>query len=366
MDNNTVNQLTDDGFSFAQPGSDITELALLSLKIALESYFFTYSSVKFTISQLENPVDLDQDQIDRLHNSKYRQLYAETIVHFQHFAELASKDLLRSEHALLIVEATNFPVILHKLLKGEEITPSEWENLKSVEFSETLDRIRKLNADARLPPTFSLFAQYDHSLKRLNNLRNRIWHRGTYVLRYKALDRFITGCILPFIVDVTNLPNYASRTNLWKYKALSCGIDPLTELIAHTQNGDYTLGKVAFLKELARAAYRNPIRPVPERGFGRSAIVEGNSLAKQRARKDAEAIARQGDAHALRPCPVCGVESLVLYSEVEIEGDSMAPEAIWSFTNAAVCTCCSFSVDNAIQNPRAYGFDIDDYWFIIE
>lgn len=365
MDNNTVNRLIADGFSFAQPGSDITELALLSLKIALESYFSTYSGVKFTISQLGNLVDLDQDQIDRLHNSQYRQLYAETIVHFQHFAELASKDLLRSEHALLSVEATNFPVTLHKLLKGEEIAPSDWENLKSVEFSETLDRIRKLNAAARLPPTFSLFAQYDHSLKSLNTLRNRIWHRGTYVLRYEALDRFITGCILPFVVDVTNLPNYTNKTNMWKYKVLSCGIDPLTELIAHTQNGDYTLGKVALLKELARAAYRNPIRPVPERGFGRSSVIEQNGLLQKQAEQTAQAVIQTGDAYDTRICPVCGLKSFLLYSDTEIEGDPMEPERIYSYTNAGTCLCCSFSIDNAIQNPRAYGFDIDDYWFII-
>ncbi len=365
MDNNTVNQFTTDGFSFAQPGSDITELALLSLKIALESYFSTYSSVKYSIAQIDNSVDLGQDQIDWLHNSQYRQLYAETIVHFQHFAELVCKDLLRGEHILLSVDASNRPVLFHKLLKGEEITSSDWEDLKSIEFSEALERIQRLNAARRLPSVLGFFTQYNHCLKSLNLLRNRIWHRGTYVLRYIALDRFITGCILPFVFDVMNLPNYVHKVSLWKYKTLSCGIDPLVDLVTDARSGSYNLGKAAFLKELARAAYHNPILFVPETGFGRSSLLQENARVQHQAEQAAKAAISNGNAYDIRICPVCGLHSLVLYSDTEIEGDPSEPNLIWSHTYAGECLCCSFSVNKSLQNPRNYGLDHDDYWFVI-
>ncbi|RRR68786.1 MAG: hypothetical protein EI684_17055 [Candidatus Viridilinea halotolerans] len=244
MDNSTVNSLMEKGFTFDGTENYTTELAFLSLDIGLQSFFATYQSMASSISSLADENDLDQEHRNQVYNRKYRQLYTETVIHLQHFAELVCKNFLRDIHPLLSVKIPSKDdknTIFDKLSKNEKVDEDsilpDWRSSDTIEFSETLNRLNKLNRDKILPPELDFIAQHQYCLTKLNWLRNRIWHQGTYVLQYQAFDKFIAGGVLPYTIRFS--------------------------------------------------------------------------------------------------------------------------------TNAAVCTCCSFSVDNSIQNPQTYGFDIDDYWFII-
>lgn len=94
-------------------------------------------------------------------------------------------------------------------------------------------------------------------LEKLNTLRNRIWYRDTFILRYDALDRFVYQYFLPVLNRILSLGRYSGQERLWKYPDLECGFDPLSFL--ENVRGSYSTGKFALVKEFARAAYCNPI-----------------------------------------------------------------------------------------------------------
>lgn len=363
MANKKIDELVKDGFSFAPLSANFTELAILSLRIALDAFSSTYRSVQGKIAFLEEGAS-DREAYEALHNLSYRQSYAECIVHFQHFAELVCKDFLRQVHPLLSIDATPKPAIYHKLLSGEKVNPEDWEGLKSIEFSEVLKRIQSLLTEGRLPVELNFLSNYIHPLSKLNELRNRIWHRGTYILHYQALDQFIIQYILPFVDSVTSLPEYKDKRRLWKYNNLHCNVDPISVLADSELKTVYDISKAAFVKELMRAAYKNPIKPVPQ-GFGKSSIVEGNLETRQRAEQLAKARERMGEVWTIRQCLVCGTNSLLLYSVTEMQGEGPEAESVIEFVAGVHCLCCSFSIDNELKNPREYGIATEDYWLII-
>lgn len=362
MSNNDVEKTVKDGFSFGFGRASITELALLSLRTALQAFSKTYQDMRWNLDLLKDPGDLEQKQIDSLYDMDYITNYTETIIHLQHFAELVCKDILRSIHPLLSIDASPKPSIYHKLLFGESVSQSDWEGLKSIEFSETLKRIKSLIAAGKLPKESNFIAEYDLVLGKLNELRNRTWHRGTYILRYQALDVFVVKYVLPFVVSVIALPQYENKDRLWIHKKLSCNINPITALLDSRLNANYDLGRVAFFKEMLRASYQNPLIPVPEKGFGRSSIIEHNTKTRQHTEELAKARYSLGDVHSIRKCPVCGVQALLLYITTEMEGDALEPERIWSSTSSVECLCCSFAIGNELKNPQEYGVNQDDYW----
>ena len=106
----------------------------------------------------------------------------------EHFTELFIKEALRKEHPLLANEASSKPVILYKLLKREPIEPSELEGINTIEFSDAFKRFIMLLDEGKIKDKKLRFVKnYKEPLERLNYLRNRMWHRGTFVLRYPAL-----------------------------------------------------------------------------------------------------------------------------------------------------------------------------------
>jgi hypothetical protein len=204
---------------------------------------------------------------------------------------------------------------------------------------------------------------YKEPLEKLNILRNRMWHRGTFILRYPALDEYIGKYILPFVNDIFMIPRYSRLSDLWKYHDLHCAIDPITEIINSLQNNTYNIGKMAFLKELGRAAYANPIH-------GRGLFKHFDESIKIGAKRIAQGEAKGSGVERIGICPVCGVESLVIYNETYTNADDLAegevleePYKVWRYTWQVKCMCCTFEIYcNDIDNPGAYGLPIEDYW----
>lgn len=83
----------------------ITRLALASLRLSIEAWLGTVGNVDYQLVAYERIKDFP----DYMHSWDYSVAQSEAVVHFQHFAELVCKDLLRSEHELLATVASEDP-----------------------------------------------------------------------------------------------------------------------------------------------------------------------------------------------------------------------------------------------------------------
>lgn len=359
----SISDLTKNGFSLLKRDRTVKDISLLSLRIGLKAYFSTYQAFKHQIAAFDKKYKIGLKEIDHCHNIQYCECYAEAIIHLQHFAELACKEILRAEHPLLAIDAANKPVILHKLLKGQSVNDAVYAQLKTLEFKNTLERLCELIKNKRIGRTnLGFILQSRAALDELNKLRNRIWHRGIYILRYPALDKFIGRHILPFVEKILKLPQYSGKENIWKYKQLNCSVDPLMSILAEFTKNKYNLSKVAFLKELGRAAFENPIRGVKVLGHY-------DNKMKVRARRSADIECEAANGSEVRKCPVCGVESLVVYDDIEpvdYNPKTGKAESVWRFTYQVRCTCCTFEIDFHLKKSSEYGLPIEDYWYSIK
>lgn len=364
---NDIEKLLENGFFINSDKPDIKDLALISLKVALNSYFSTYRSFEHRIRMLRDDYSATQEEINFAHSTAYFESSSECIIHFQHFAELTCKTFLRTEHPMLADNILKNPSILHSLINNNPLTDEEKSKLSSVEFSEALNRLNSLVSSKKIKDHSALdFIKKHHTaLISLNNLRNRIWHRGLYILEYRTLDKFIGSHILPFVVDVMAHPSYSDLDHRWKPKHLSCAIDPIMEIINHFANDRYNAGKVSLLKELGRAAYNNRLSPPIK---GSKGIYGFLDIVNNQTRSRAERIAA-GEAsrqyNKIDACPVCGVMSLVIEEETDHDEDPVTgePKDFWRFTHSVTCENCTFSIGDEIENASAYGFtSIKDFF----
>lgn len=352
-----INDIGNDGFSMENEQIGLKGLALLSLKISLKAYFSTYRDIEGTIRFFKMDYKNNPQIKDSIYYSSYCMSCAEAIVHLQHFVELVCKDILREDHRLLADVAINYPVIMHKLLHKESLNPEEEDEVKSIRYSETLKRLCKLIKEKRIKNTDLDFINNNKSfLEKLGKLRDQMWHRGRYVLHYPALDEFFCQYALPFVKKIMTLPNYVGGEGYWKYSNLVCGVDPIDIIIEEFKKDTFDLGKVAFYKELARAAYENPL--------GHADWDKDDK--KLQAERIAQVKYNCDNAAQIRICPICGVNSLLIYEDTEVNGDPNGEDdqEAWEGSYMVKCMSCSFEVARKdFKNPKDYGLDIDDLWY---
>ena len=73
-----LDRIAKDGFRIPDRGGRLIDSGLLSLKIALKSYFSTYQSMKYSLHVFKPNSDLEQDEIDFQHpNGLTREEYVE-------------------------------------------------------------------------------------------------------------------------------------------------------------------------------------------------------------------------------------------------------------------------------------------------
>ena len=361
-----VDDLVKDGFQLPDRNGKADDTAFLSLRIALKAYFSTYQAMKYRLHLFE-PGRHNQEAIDLSHSTAYCEACLETLIHFQHFFELICKQVLRAEHPLLSDlpdDAPTKPVILHKLLRGEQLSDDEKRGTKSIEAAEALRRLLLLIEAGRLSGPETAFWKPSKSvLEALNGLRNRQWHRGTYILRYPALDELVGGFLLPIVQDVVGLAQYTAMGNFWKHSPLACGSDPIGEIVLEWQTPAPRMGKVAWLKELGRAAYANPLPPrdVFESFMGSEIITRAVGAAR--------ALREEMHLAAINNCPVCGKDTLTVYDDVTLEGDVDGQgtfDKALRYTWQVECTCCTFSANHHLENPSMYGLALPEFWNVEE
>lgn len=357
-----IEDIVSDGFSINDLEKKISSFAFISLSTALKSYFSTYKSSNHFFHSVLNGDSLPQLEKDWQYGSDYIEDYSETIIHFQHFIELICKEILREKHELLVLNIDRKHELFYKLLFKEEVPSSDLEGLRTTEFSTTFERMCDLIKSGKLDNKYNFFNEKNNktALNKLNTLRNRIWHRGTFVLRYEALDLFIGKHILPLILKIIDLDEYKVLKTSWKYNPLDCAIDPISEIICECSKSNYNIGKVAFLKELGRAAYDNPIdhrfRPFYDEIIKRSKRIAQSEVS----------LGSYSQGDKIYFCPVCGIYSLTSYldSDGEMEEDGTY-SSYWTCSWYVKCHCCSFEISSQLKNPKDYGYDLPDYWYCL-
>src|SRR5690554_2598779 len=184
-------EIENDGFYIRDAHPRVKNMAFLSLTMALKAYFATYKSMSFRFSHLKKS---SPDYEDRdYYSANYIENACEAIFHLQHFLELFIKEILEREHVLLAIDVKKKHTLLYDLVNGKEYDESNLENERHIEFSEALQRIISLINENRIDrEKYGFIVEANTWLKSVNTLRNRIAHRGVFILRYQALD-FLFG-----------------------------------------------------------------------------------------------------------------------------------------------------------------------------
>lgn len=360
---NDIQRVSSDGFAVDTLERNTTSFAMISLRTAIKAYFSTFKSTRHYFNILIDPNDSssDQEEIDYQYSSNYIENYAETIVHFQHFIELVCKEILRNEHELLVLNINNKHELLLKLLNKEDVPKTDLEGLRTTEFSTTFDRLCELIKAGNFDTRYNFLIEKNNkiTLQELNKMRNKIWHRGTFVLRYNAMDSFIGKHLLPIIAQITSLPEYESLSKRWMFKPLHLGVNPITEIINECSKDNYDISKVAFLKEMGRSAYNNPLNYTFK--FINEEIVNRS----QRIAQAEVNGGRTAQGVHVNSCPVCGVDSLVTYEDSDGDmNEDGTYNSYWTFVWYIKCHCCSFELHkDGLKNPKEYGYDLPDYWY---
>lgn len=348
------------GFNIEKLERNLSSFAFISLRTALKAYFSTYRSIKdnfIRFNSLES-----QDESELMYSTEYVSQYAEAIVHFQHFVELVCKEILRSEHELLVLNINNEHELLYELLKGD-VSSTDFEGINTISFTTTLNRLCKLIKEEKIDSKYKFLTEKKNkdTLSQLNRLRNSIWHQGTFILHYKELDVFIGKYLLPIIIQITNLPDYEKNMGKWKYKSLCTEIDPIIEIAKECSKGNFDFGKVAFLKELGRSAYENPLSS--HRSFAKRITKRAKKIAESEV-EDLYPWDQFAKDHCINNCPVCGVSSLVTYEDTweDIDEDGNYESSTYSWY--IKCYSCSLELDcGGLKNPKEYDYNLPDYWY---
>ncbi|MDO8331728.1 MAG: hypothetical protein Q7T36_14775 [Fluviicoccus sp.] len=358
-----IEDLKKESFTLEKKQAYSLDLALISLRLAIKAYFSTYKANPTYLGIINSKALHNTKAADNHHTTDFCEASTETIFHFQHFAELSCKKILRDVHPLLCDVAIKKPLVLYKLLKNESLTADESQSVKSIEFSETLENLIVLiNKKALIDhDKLSFIIEHKETLKALNDLRNRISHRGLFIMRYKALDIFIGKYIFPFVIAMTDHCYPNSTRNYWFPKKTACSIDPIHEIITECNLTAPNHKKIALLKEMGRASYENPLEI--EANTDKTVGLTFSELFNERTKKRAVQVANfeQTEGNRIKiKCPVCGMPTLIIYKETHCDDDD---GTYFDYAYEAKCECCTFSIHYDVDIPDEYEkFGIENYW----
>lgn len=345
-----------DGFVLSEARPTLGDVGMLSLGVALRAYYSTYKSMEYMLHIFAK--GKPREDWGRKHSTEYVIACTQTVIHMQHFAELFCKEALRSLHKLHADEVPS-AVVFDKLLQGEALNLSELAGLRSTEFSAALARLCELVKADRFPSGKYDFILTERDwLMNLNTLRNRVLHRGAFVLHYPALDELMGRFAFPFVKKALDALDTKARKHLWRHPDLACKIEPMAAIADAYAAGNPDIGHIALLKELGRAAYQIPFSDLPL-----SKILE-ESL-EQRYTRAAEIESKDGNIAELTTCPVCGKGTLLVFDDTQLEGEDYETgtyERGWYYTWKVECRCCSFEINHHLKNPSDYGLSIPDFW----
>lgn len=312
-------------------------MAIETLMASLRAYFRTAGDLEYVYQKRPFLSMEGYETEDSFYGSSYIIDSSDAIIHFQHFLELFLKDILLDVSQLMVYDPNRNPELLYKMATGVKVSDEELTGIKYVEFSDAIKRVKMMLKKGYLDAKYS-FIDEDalDMMECVNTLRNKIAHRGAFVLRYKALDELFGAHLLPFVVNISGLDGYH---HILKSNVANSSYNPIRCLIDVYASGDVNEYEVALHKIVAVAAGKNQIHYDLE-SFGFDFYKE----IRQKAVKIAEMEARHEWAEVVR-CPVCGCETLVKYttSDDSEDNDGNIIERV-EYVYMVKCHQCGFTL----------------------
>ncbi|MEG1401006.1 hypothetical protein [Bacteroides sp.] len=346
-----IPEFKDNGF-MVNEAFPINNVAHLSLGIALDAYVSTFKDISGNIFLFTEKSKYSNSQ---LYGGGYVKHACESITHFQHFAELYIKDILENVHPLLVVDVGSKHSLLYDLINRNPYDKDEIDKLQKIEFSVALERICELITKGKIDAQYSFIKDYKSSLSKINNLRNRIAHRGIYILEYESLDELFGIHILPFLNEVLMIDSSYKKDYI--FRKTKGGLIPFQEIInLFSSKGKYDIKKIGLLKEIARAVGNDDIYEAPYMQF-----FNNEKIAKINALAEFEEEQGLGSAE-VDECPICKQKTFVIYTERESEDDEYGtPINAWEYVYEAKCVHCTFELNHRMNDIKIDGFDTSKY-----
>lgn len=327
----------------------VKSLAGFSLSNAMRAYFRTSVDLDYLRNAECIDTSMPQEDKDKYHSGSYATDASDAITHYHHFLELYLKDILIQEHKLLVYDASKKPSILYKLVKGEIVGDDEIESLKMIEFSEAIDRITVLLRENRLDQKFAFLASYIDVMKKVNTLRNRITHRGAFILRSQALDEVFGQYLIPLAIQIVPISDFSTVLK-WNFNLYNENIDPYASIVNEYKQVCPNMINVHLMKLVGNAAYNNEINPDLDR-----ILHQFNQEKREKAEKMAVAEEHylQGDR---TKCPVCGCETLVsVKDDYEETDDNDNTIGYQQYVESVHCHQCGFELRSWLLNKIRMG-----------
>lgn len=345
-----IDNLFKDGY-YLNDVSDgnVKSLAGFSLSNAMRAYFRTAADLDYLRNAESINPSMLQDDKDKYHSGAYATDACVAITQYHHFLELYLKDILIQEHKLLAFDASKKPSILYKLVKGEDVGDDEIESLKMIEFGDAIDRIKDLLHDNKLNQKYAFLASYIDVMKKVNTLRNRITHRGAFILRSQALDEVFGLYLIPLAMKIVPISDFSTILK-WNFNLCNENIDPYASIVNEYKQACPNMINVHLMKLIGNAAYNNEINPDLD-----GILCQFNKEKREKAEKMAGA-----EEHYLQgnrtKCPVCGCETLVsVKDDYEETDDNDNTISYQQFVESVHCHQCGFELRSWLLNKIRMG-----------
>lgn len=331
----TINQIIKDRISVKDTqGNLFDNMAFGSLRSSFISYFRTAEDMEYYITRKHHKDTLSDDDVKSMHNGNYIMDSCDAIIHFQHFIELFLKDILSGISEFLVYDPNKHTEILYKMSQNIALSEEDKSKTFVIECGDAIKRIEYLQKESKLPAAYSFIDKDTIALmKKINELRNSIAHRGARILTYEDLDILFACYLIPFAKHVAALPDFKDVLT-WGLNINASTINPYDDIEAEFQNPHPNTYKVSILKRLASYAYRN----ILDKGIFNDSVFR--QLYKPEIDK-AERIAQDAAAYyraAPEQCPVCGCKTMVLEPDSDDDGKEYVYEAR--------CMKCHFTLDS--------------------
>lgn len=328
---------------------NVKSLAGFSLSNAMRAYFRTSVDLEYLRNAESINLLMKQESKDKHHSGSYATDASDAITHYHHFLELYLKDVLEKEHRLMAYDASKKPNILYKLVKGEHVSDDEIESLKMIEFSEAIERIAVLLRENKLDQKYAFLAGYIDVMKKVNTLRNRITHRGAFILRSQALDELFGVYLIPLAMKILPISDFSTVLK-WNFNLCNNHINPYGTIVNEYKQTCPNMLNVHLMKLIGNAAYNNEINPNLEK-------ILHQFYDEKRKKAEKMAGAEESYLQSERTkCPVCGCETLVSVKDDDEETDDNDNTIDYQrYVESVHCHQCGFELRNWLLNKIRSG-----------
>ncbi len=327
----------------------VKSLAGFSLSNAMRAFFRTSVDLEYLRNAESINQSMSQKSKDKHHSGLYATDASDAISHYHHFLELFLKDILEKEHRLMAYDASKKPSILYKLVKGEHVNDDEIESLKMIEFSEAIERVAVLLRENKLDQKYAFLAGYIDVMKRVNTLRNRITHRGAFILRSQALDELFGVYLIPLAREIVPISDFSTVLR-WNFNLCNENIDPYGTIVNEYQQACPNTSNVHLMKLIGNAAYNNEINPDLDG-------ILHHFYKEKREKAERMAIAEEHYLQSDRiKCPVCGCQTLVsVKDDYEETDENDNPKNFKQYVESVHCHQCGFELRSWMLNKIRSG-----------